>query len=212
MSTRTKKTVTTSLSPEELVALDRVRKRDNLTRAEALRAAIRRYISQNSDRKIPVEDALPDEIEAIEEGQAQIARGEYVLLDDLKHEMGRPHALGPGPQVSARPLRHGLPLRAARHIGRLKPPTPRVSGGWIADRGARSLVLRFALLCGTVGSRQSRMSYERLLPGIVLHAGRLFSSLVKYRALRLCNHPSDPRWSLRSRVCRASFHSPVAPL
>jgi hypothetical protein len=42
------------------------------------------------DRKIPVEDALPDEIEAIEEGQAQIARGKYVLLDDLKHEMGRP--------------------------------------------------------------------------------------------------------------------------
>jgi predicted DNA-binding protein len=93
MSTRTKKTVATSLSPEEVIALDRVRKRDNLTRAQALREAIRRYVSQDSDRQIPVEDALPDEIEAIEEGQAQIARGEYVeyvLLDDLKHEMGRP--------------------------------------------------------------------------------------------------------------------------
>ena len=90
MSARTKKTVPTSLSPEEVVALDRVRKRDNLTRAEALREAIRRYVSQDSDRQIAVEDALPDEIEAIEEGQAQIARGEYVLLDDLKHEMGRP--------------------------------------------------------------------------------------------------------------------------
>ena len=32
MSTRTKKTVTTSLPPEELVALDRIRKRDNLTK------------------------------------------------------------------------------------------------------------------------------------------------------------------------------------
>ncbi|HKA53603.1 MAG TPA: CopG family transcriptional regulator [Candidatus Binatia bacterium] len=87
MSTRTKKTVAISLLPEEVVALDRVRQRDNLTRAEALREAIRRYVSQDSDRQIPVEDALPDEIEAIEEGQAQIARGEYVLLDDLKHEM-----------------------------------------------------------------------------------------------------------------------------
>ena len=87
MSTRTKKTFAISLLPEEVVALDRVRKRDNLTRAEALREAIRRYVSQDSDRQIPVEDALPDEIEAIEEGQAQIARGEYVLLDDLKHEM-----------------------------------------------------------------------------------------------------------------------------
>jgi metal-responsive CopG/Arc/MetJ family transcriptional regulator len=90
MSTRRKKTVTVSLPQEELVALDRARKRDNLTRAQALREAIRRYVWQDSDRKIPVEDALPDEIEAIEEGQAQIARGEYVLLDDLKHEMGRP--------------------------------------------------------------------------------------------------------------------------
>jgi metal-responsive CopG/Arc/MetJ family transcriptional regulator len=90
MSTRTKKTVAVSLPQEELVALDRARKRDNLTRAQALREAIRRYVWQDSDRKIPVEDALPDEVEAIEEGQAQIARGEYVLLNDLKHEMGRP--------------------------------------------------------------------------------------------------------------------------
>ena len=90
MSTRTPTTLTVSLQQEELVALDRARKRDNLTRAQALREAIRRYVWQGSDRKIPVEDALPDEIEAIEEGQAQIARGEYVLLDDLKHEMGRP--------------------------------------------------------------------------------------------------------------------------
>ena len=90
MSTPTKKTVTVSLPQEELIALDRARKRDNFTRAQALREAIRRYVSQGSERKIPVEDALPDEIEAIEEGQAQIARGEYVLLDDLKHEMGRP--------------------------------------------------------------------------------------------------------------------------
>jgi hypothetical protein len=42
------------------------------------------------ERKILVEDALPEETEAIKEGHAQIARGEYDLLDDLKHEMGRP--------------------------------------------------------------------------------------------------------------------------
>ena len=90
MSTRAKKTVSVALLQEELVALDRLRKRDNLTRAQALREAIRRYVSQDSNREIPIEDALPDEIEAIEKGQAEIARGEYVLLDDLKHEMGRP--------------------------------------------------------------------------------------------------------------------------
>ena len=90
MSTRAKKTVSVALPQEELVALDRLRKRDKLTRAQALREAIRRYVSQDSNREIPVEDALPDEIVAIEEGQAEIGRGEYVLLDDLKHEMGRP--------------------------------------------------------------------------------------------------------------------------
>ena len=90
MSARTKKTVTVSLPQEELVALDRARKRDNFARAQALREAIRRYVWQDSDRKIPVAYALPDKVEAIEEGQAQIARGEYVLLDDLKNEMGRP--------------------------------------------------------------------------------------------------------------------------
>jgi predicted DNA-binding protein len=109
MSTRTQKTVTTSLPPEELVVLDRVRKRDNLTRAEALREAIRRYVSQDSDRKIPVEDALPDEIEAIEEGQAQIARGEYVLLDDLKHQMGRPPKPFGRWRARLSPIRSGSP-------------------------------------------------------------------------------------------------------
>jgi metal-responsive CopG/Arc/MetJ family transcriptional regulator len=90
MSTRTMKSVNVSLPQEELAALDRIRKRDNLTRSQALREAIRRYVLQSSDREIPIEDALPDEIEAIEEGQAEIARGEYVLLDDLKHELDRP--------------------------------------------------------------------------------------------------------------------------
>jgi metal-responsive CopG/Arc/MetJ family transcriptional regulator len=90
MSTRTTKSVNVSLPQEELAALDRIRKRDNLTRSQALREAIRRYVSQSPDREIPIEDALPDEIEAIEEGQAEIARGEYVLLDDLKHELDRP--------------------------------------------------------------------------------------------------------------------------
>ena len=57
--------------------------------------AICRYVWQDSNRKIPVEEALPDEIEAIKKGQAQIGRGEYVLLDELKHEMGRPPPIAP---------------------------------------------------------------------------------------------------------------------
>jgi predicted transcriptional regulator len=90
MSTRATRSVNVSLPQEEFAALDRIRKRDNLTRSQALREAIRRYVSQSSDREIPIEDALPDEMVASEEGQAEIARGKYVLFDDLKHELGRP--------------------------------------------------------------------------------------------------------------------------
>jgi hypothetical protein len=38
----------------------------------------------------PAEDALPDEIEAIRRGKEQIARGEYVRLEDLQRELGLP--------------------------------------------------------------------------------------------------------------------------
>jgi hypothetical protein len=40
----------------------------------------------------------------MEAGQAQIARGEYVLLDDLKHEMGRPPKQYSGESASSKSL------------------------------------------------------------------------------------------------------------
>lgn len=89
MNSDTKKTVSTSLMQEEIEALDRVRERQHLSRAEAIREAVRWYIS--AMRSLPAaEQPLADEIDAIEQGQKQIARGEYTLLEDLKHEMGRP--------------------------------------------------------------------------------------------------------------------------
>jgi metal-responsive CopG/Arc/MetJ family transcriptional regulator len=83
------KKVITSLPEEDLTALDKVRERQNLTRSEAVRQAIRWYIGVMT-RLPPAEDALPDEIKAIEQGQQQIARGEYTLLEDLKHDMASP--------------------------------------------------------------------------------------------------------------------------
>lgn len=83
------KKVITSLSEADLAALDRVRERQNLTRSEAVREAVRWYVGVMT-RLPPAEDALPDEIKAIEEGQQQIARGEYILLEDLKHDMAGP--------------------------------------------------------------------------------------------------------------------------
>ncbi|MFZ3233948.1 MAG: ribbon-helix-helix protein, CopG family [Stellaceae bacterium] len=89
MSSTTKKTISTSLFEDEIEALDRVRERQQLSRAEAVREAVRWYISAMHSLP-PTEDPLPDEVEAIDRGQQQIARGEYTLLEDLKHEMDRP--------------------------------------------------------------------------------------------------------------------------
>jgi hypothetical protein len=89
MKIRTKKTIATSLPQDELAAFDRVRERQSLTRAEAMREAIRWYVG-SIGRLPPAEDPLPDEAQAIREGKAQIARGEYVRLEDLQHELGLP--------------------------------------------------------------------------------------------------------------------------
>jgi len=82
MRTHTKKIVATSLPQEELVELDRVRQRQGLSRSEAVRDAIRWYIGAIGRLPAP-EEMLPEEAEAIRRGKEQIARGEYVRLEDL---------------------------------------------------------------------------------------------------------------------------------
>ena len=69
--------------------LDRVRKRQHLTRSELLREALRRYITvAERSNTIPVEDALAEEIEAMRCANEEYARGECVRLDDLQRELG----------------------------------------------------------------------------------------------------------------------------
>jgi metal-responsive CopG/Arc/MetJ family transcriptional regulator len=89
MATRTKKTITTSLPQEELAELDRVRERQNMTRSQALREAVRWYIGA-MHRLPPAEEPLPDEIEAMRRAREEFARGETVRLEDLQHELGLP--------------------------------------------------------------------------------------------------------------------------
>ena len=40
--------------------------------------------------EVPLDDAQPDEIEAIERGREQFARGDFVRLEDLQRELGLP--------------------------------------------------------------------------------------------------------------------------
>ena len=89
MSTRKTKTVRISLPPQLVAELDRVREREHRTRSEMLSEALRRYITvAERDRMIPVEDALPEEIEAMHRADEEYARGECVRLEDLQHELG----------------------------------------------------------------------------------------------------------------------------
>jgi metal-responsive CopG/Arc/MetJ family transcriptional regulator len=89
MSTRNMKTVTVSLPPLLVEELDRISERERRTRSEILRDALRRYITVTErGRMIPVEDALPEEIEAMRRADEEYARGECVRLEDLQHELG----------------------------------------------------------------------------------------------------------------------------
>ncbi len=84
-----KKTLTTTLPPDELAEFDRVCDRQSLSRSQALREAIRWYIGAMRSLP-PAEEPSPDEIEAIRRGKEQIARGEYIRLEDLQRELGLP--------------------------------------------------------------------------------------------------------------------------
>ncbi len=89
MMTHTKKTIATTLPQEEVAALDRVRRRHKVSRAEALRESVRWYIGAVG-RLRPTEEMPPDEAEAVRRSKEQIARGEYVRLEDLQNELGLP--------------------------------------------------------------------------------------------------------------------------
>ena len=88
MPGQAKKTVATTLPDDELAALDRVRERKNLSRAEVVREAIRWYVG--AMRHLPAaEEPSPDEIEAIREGEEEFVSGKTRRLEDVLHELGR---------------------------------------------------------------------------------------------------------------------------
>jgi metal-responsive CopG/Arc/MetJ family transcriptional regulator len=89
MSTRNTKAITISLPPQLVAELDRVREREDRTRSESLREALRRYVTvAERGRMTPVEDALPEEIEAMRRADEEYARGECVRVEDFQHELG----------------------------------------------------------------------------------------------------------------------------
>jgi len=77
------------LPADELAELDRVRERQDLSRAEAVRAAIRWYIGAIG-RLPPAEEPTQNEFEAIRAGEAEFARGQTRRLEDVQDELGLP--------------------------------------------------------------------------------------------------------------------------
>ena len=88
MPDQAKKTVATTLPPEELEELDRARARQHLSRAEIVREAIRWYIGAVR-RLPPAEEPTVGEIKAIREGEGEFARGKTRRLEDVLHELER---------------------------------------------------------------------------------------------------------------------------
>ena len=84
---RTRQTMTISLPPEMIRAVELVRKAEHRTRSELLREALRTYFSSRHFREVL---APPEEIRAIRRGRAEIKHGKYVTLNQLLDEMGRP--------------------------------------------------------------------------------------------------------------------------
>ena len=66
-----------------------MRRREHRTRSEVLREALRRYITVAArSHTVPIEDALPEEIEAMRRAEEEYQRGECVRFEDLQHELG----------------------------------------------------------------------------------------------------------------------------
>jgi predicted transcriptional regulator len=103
MGSRAAKQVTISLSADMLEELDRVRTRDHRTRSEILREAVRRYLTDEPTRQIPIVHPEPGDLEALDHGRAQTARGEYVLLKDLLNDLDADRGKRRGEESQADP-------------------------------------------------------------------------------------------------------------
>lgn len=62
--------------------VDQAAEKEHRTRSELVRQALRLYLDG-----VPVVEASPDEIAAMERGSREIRRGEHVTLKQLRHGM-----------------------------------------------------------------------------------------------------------------------------
>jgi predicted transcriptional regulator len=74
------RTLSVTIPAELYSRLDEKRKEGHYSRSEFVREALRRFMN------IPTADATSEEIAVISAGRAEIERGEFVTLDELKEK------------------------------------------------------------------------------------------------------------------------------
>lgn len=84
---KTQKTMTISLPLEMIAEVERVRKAEHRTKSELVREALRVYF--NRIQALPVYTPTRRELRELEKGRAEMARGEYVTLDELFQNVAR---------------------------------------------------------------------------------------------------------------------------
>ena len=82
--------ISVSIPEEMLPEIDDAARRERRNRSELIREALRQYLSSGRGRMIAVDNAEPDEVEAVKRGRAQFKRGDFVRLEDLQRDLGLP--------------------------------------------------------------------------------------------------------------------------
>lgn len=85
--------MTISLPPAMLKEFERVRLAENRTRSELVREALRAYLRTFYSRSL-TEAPTKAEVAAIRRGRAEIQSGQYVTLEQLKHELATANRKG----------------------------------------------------------------------------------------------------------------------
>jgi predicted transcriptional regulator len=80
---RTRQTVTISLPPEMIQALEEVRKAEHRTRSELVREALRTYFVKTRPYALTAAELLE-----IGKGRAAIKRGDYYSVDEFRDVLG----------------------------------------------------------------------------------------------------------------------------
>ncbi len=85
---RTRQTMTISLPPAMVSAVEKVCKTEHRTRSELIREALRVYFARI--QSLPVYTPTRRELRAIEQGREEMRRGQVLTLDELFRNLAGP--------------------------------------------------------------------------------------------------------------------------